>query len=308
MVGWRMTLSVPNGGYVLALLVDACIQHQSMSDHRDPIHVTAHYLRTSIPSHFDIRVRIVRSGRAFTNLTAELYQQEALIITTHQIFGNNATLPQASDSTRGLTIVPPSSYARRIPLYTHPSTAVIRPGRSAWKFQPYIALAPDSYILAKNAPNHLNRSGAATIGGEGLEWGAWLTFQDKSDKIRPTSLAFLADVFDNLPGLIPPSERPGLGPSWFPTIVLSLEFKAPIPASSAVHATHTVGLYSSGRFMNDNRHDGYVEVWTAPCDIGHGEEIPGWREKQVCIAVAKQMASILPLEANMKRGKSKVKL
>ncbi|KAG6860387.1 hypothetical protein C0995_011772 [Termitomyces sp. Mi166 len=300
--------SVTNGGYVLALLVDACIQHQSTSGHREPIHVTAHFLRTSVPSHFEIRVRILKTGRGFTNLTAELYQQEVLIITAHQIFGNNSTSPQASDHTRGLNLAPPSSYARRIPLYTHPSTAVVRPGRSVWKFQRYIALAPDPHILAKNAPNHSNRTNGATIGGEGLEWGAWFTFQDKGDEVTPTSLAFLVDIFAHIPSLMPPSERPGLGLSWFPTIVLSLEFKAPIPPLSVAHARRTVGLYSSGKFLNDGRHDGYVEVWTAPCDIGKGKEISCWREKQVCIAVATQMASIIPMEVNMKRGENEVKL
>ncbi|KNZ73200.1 hypothetical protein J132_00589 [Termitomyces sp. J132] len=303
---WLVSRSVPNGGYILALLVNACIQYQSTSSHRDPIHVTAHYLTTSVPSHFEIRVRIVKTGHTFTNLTTELYQRETLIITAHQIFGNNSASPQAS--TRGLTLAPPSSYARRLPLYTHPSTAVVRPGRSVWKFQSHITIAPDPQILAKNAPDHPNRTSAPTIGGEGLEWGAWLTFQNKSDKITPTSLAFLADVFKHMPGLMPPSERPSLGRSWFPTIVLSLEFKAPIPSSSATHARRTVGLYSSGKFLNDGRHDGYVEVWTAPCDIGEGKEIPGWREKQVCIAVAKQMASIIPIEVNMKRGKNEIKL
>ena len=133
------------------------------------------------------------------------------MITAHQIFGSNRTSPQASIHTRGLTLAPPSPYARRIPLYTHPSIAVVRPGRSVWKFQRYIAIAPDPNILAKNAPDHPNRTNATTVGGEGLEWGAWLTFQNKSDQITPTSLAFLADVFNHMPGLMPRSERPGLG-------------------------------------------------------------------------------------------------
>ncbi|KAG6917054.1 hypothetical protein DXG01_004026 [Tephrocybe rancida] len=308
MDGRSVFLSVPNGGYVLALLVDACIQHQSATSHRDPIHVTAHYLRTSAPSPFEIRVHVLKSGRGFTNLTAELYQRGVLKITTHQIFGTNSNSPSSSGHPPGLTLAPTSSYARRIPLYTHPSNGVVRPGRSVWKFQPYIALAPDPNILEKNAPGHPNRTNAASVGGEGLEWGAWLTFQDKRDEVTPTSLAFLVDIFTNLPGLMPPSERPGLGLSWFPTIALAVEFKAPIPQPSPAHAKRTVGLYSSGKFLNDGRHDAYVEVWTAPCDIGEGREVTGWREKQVCVAIATQMASITPMEINMKRGESEVKL
>jgi len=60
--------------------------------------------------------------------------------------------------------------------------------------------------------------------------------------------------------------------------------------------------------MNDGRHDAYVEVWTAPCDIGEGEEAPGWREKQVCLAIATQMAYIVPIGVNLEKGKKEVKL
>ncbi|KAG6849282.1 hypothetical protein H0H93_009802 [Arthromyces matolae] len=224
------------------------------------------------------------------------------------IFGNNSFSQRGSEYAPGLTVVPPSPYARRIPLYTHPSNAVVKLGRGVWKFQNHIALAPDPLILNKNAVDHPNRATATTIGGEGLEWGAWLTFQGPNDAITSTSLPFLVDIFTNMPSLMPPSERPGMGLSWFPTIVLAVEFKAPIPSPSSVHAKRTVGLYSTGKFLVDGRHDGYVEVWTAPCDIGQGEEVEGWREKQVCIAVATQMASIIPMEVNMKRGKEGVKL
>ncbi|KAF5382670.1 hypothetical protein D9615_002727 [Tricholomella constricta] len=291
--------AIPNGGYVLALLVNACIQYQAASSHRDPVHVTAHYLRTSIASRFEIRVRTVRNGRSFTNLTAELYQQGILIITTHQIFGVNT--PPSS----GLSLAPASSYARRIPLYTHPSTAVIQPLSDVWKFRSYVDWAPDDHILAKNAPDHPNRADSSTIGGDGLEWGAWFAFKDKSDKVMSPMLALLVDIFINIPSLLPPSERPGLGTSWFPTVVLAIEFKAPLPRFSASHANRTVGLYSSGKFLNDGRHDAYVEVWTAPCNLGEGSETSSWREEQVCLAIATQMAYIIPMGVNLERGKKK---
>ncbi|KAG6829516.1 hypothetical protein H0H92_004318 [Tricholoma furcatifolium] len=300
--------AIPNGGYVLALLVDACIQHQSASNHRDPIHVTAHFLRPSAPSKFEIRVRTLRTGRGFTNLTAELHQKGSLIITTHQIFGINSSSSPDPKYTPGLTLSPPSSYARRIPIYTHPSTAVTRPGRKVWKFDRYVSLTPDPSILAKNEPDHPNRTTAASVGGEGLEWGAWLTFSNECDKITSTSLAFLVDIFTNMPSLLPPSERPGLGSSWYPTIVLSVEFKAPIPSPSTMHADRTVGLYSSGKFLNDGRHDAYVEVWTAPCNIGEGKEVPGWREKQGTMNVSTQQIfgtnSAAPQDSKQRQGLS----
>lgn len=51
------------------------------------------------------------------------------------------------------------------------------------------------------------------------------------------------------------------------------------------------------------RHDAYVEVWTAPTNIGEGEIMEGWRDEQVCLATATQMALIIPIEVNQARGK-----
>lgn len=87
-------------------------------------------------------------------------------------------------------------------------------------------------------------------------------------------------------------------------MTLAIEFKSPIPRPSALHAARTVGLYSSGRFLDDpqGRHDAYVEVWTAPSNIGEGEEIEGWRDNQVCLAVATQMALTIPIEINRERA------
>ncbi|RDB14795.1 hypothetical protein Hypma_016330 [Hypsizygus marmoreus] len=292
--------AVPNGGYVLALIVEAAIQYQaaSTSGHKDPIHVTAHYLRTTSVAHFEVRVRTLKTGRGFTNLTAELIQQGNLIVTTHLIFGINTPTPPPH-----LTLVPPSPYARRIPLHTHPSTANPQRMREAWVFQPYMKLASDPTIHARNHPESISRTDSTTVGGGGLEWGAWFEFVDEGDRITNPSLAFLVDIFVNLPSLLPKSERQGLRSSWFPTMVLAIEFKAPIPRPSDVYASRTVGLYSSGRFLNDGRHDAYVEVWSAPCNIGEGVDTEGWREKQVCLATATQMAYIVPMEVNMAKGK-----
>jgi len=289
---------------MLALLIEGCIQSQSGSGHPDPIHVTSHYLKAATPSPFTIRVRKVRNGRLFTNITADLYQQGTLVITTHQIFGVNSP-GCSSTQPSGLTIIPPSRYARRIPLYTHPSKVVARPMSPVWRCQMHFDLAIDPHMLAKNAIDHPTRSSPPTIGGDGLEWGAWFTFKDKNDKITNPSLAFLVDIFPNTPILIPRSERPKIGESWFPTIVLSIEFKAPIPHFSEKDASRSIGVYTVGKFMNDGRHDEYTEIWTAPCNIGDGKETSDWREHQVCLATSTQMAYVVPMENNLQKEKNR---
>ncbi|KAG6846539.1 hypothetical protein H0H93_013346, partial [Arthromyces matolae] len=289
--------------YLLALLVDACTQHQSHKSHPDPIHVTAHYLKSSRCAEFEIRVRVIKTGRGYTNLIAELRQQGTVTISTQQIFGVNSSDVSKS---AGLTLSPPSPYARRIPFHGHPSTAPIQNLPGHWSYKRHVSLAPDPKILEKNAPDHPSRTTASSIGGGGIEWGTWLTFKDNLDLITKQSVPFLVDIFAGLPFLIPPSERPGFeGESWFPTMVMVLEFKAPIPPFSSAVANRTVGVYYTGKFINDGRHDCNVEIWTAPCNLGEGQELPGWREKQACIATATMMSYMVPLEVNLERANEK---
>jgi hypothetical protein len=84
-------------------------------------------------------------------------------------------------------------------------------------------------------------------------------------------------------------------------MAITVEFKSPIPTSSC-YTSRTVGLYSSGRFINnpEGRHDAYVEVWTAP---EPGRETEGWRDKQICLAVSTQMALTVPMEVNRRIGR-----
>ncbi len=57
------------------------------------------------------------------------------------------------------------------------------------------------------------------------------------------------------------------------------------------------------------RHEGYVEIWTAPTNIGEGKPIDGWRDQQVCLAIATQMALVVSFdEASEKADKEKARL
>lgn len=94
--------------------------------------------------------------------------------------------------------------------------------------------------------------------------------------------------------------------SWFPTMTMSIEFKNKIPPPSPIHSHRTVGVYSLGRYINPpkGRHDIYCEVWTAPSNIGEGTPASNWREQQVCLATATQMALIVPIEVAEQKGKA----
>ena len=75
-------------------------------------------------------------------------------------------------------------------------------------------------------------------------------------------------------------------------------------------------MWTSGKFVQDpqGRHDVYVEVWTAPGDIGTAIEEDGkvkeivredWRQEQRCLAVSHQMALVLPMEVNERKGRKR---
>ena len=128
-------------------------------------------------------------------------------ITTHIIFGINE--PHPNDKVN-LNLNPPSTYARRHPLYTHPSKAIRKPIHSRWNFNTHFKWSEELNILAKNQIDSPTRTNSSTIGGGGLEWGSWFEFTDKDDRITNPSLAFLVDIFMNAPTLLPKSERVGL--------------------------------------------------------------------------------------------------
>ncbi|KAG7088132.1 hypothetical protein E1B28_012156 [Marasmius oreades] len=268
--------------------------------HRDPIHITAHFLRTTSIQPFEVHIRQFREGKTFTNLGAELLQDNITRVSTHQMFG---VLSPTTSSGSLLTITPPSTYARRLPLYQHPSNAPLTSLRTPYQFASRLKATREPEIVAKNALDGSNRTSETSIGGPGLEWGQWLTFKHEQDTLTPPSIAFLADMFRSPPSLLPKSERLGLpSVAWFPTLIMTLEFKFPIPPQSS---QRTAGLYTNCRFINDpaGRHDVYVEVWSAPCNVGEGKKEHGWREKQVCIAVSTQTAVIVPMQNNTAKAK-----
>jgi hypothetical protein len=57
--------------------------------------------------------------------------------------------------------------------------------------------------------------------------------------------------------------------------------------------------------MVEGRHDVYAEVWTAPCGIGDSTAVvdANWRDRQVCLVVANQIAMTMPASVNSEKGK-----
>ncbi|KAJ7290241.1 thioesterase-like superfamily-domain-containing protein [Mycena rebaudengoi] len=279
---------VPNGGYLLSFITEACIQNQANSEHPDPMHVTAHFLQPTRISTFEVNIRVLKKGRSFTNIIADLVQSDRTCITTHFIF---AKIPPRTQP----LIDPASSYGRSLPLSQHPSKAVETETPHEFTFvkERHIRWAEDPRLLSQNDIHSPNRP---LISGQGVSvWGAWVELTDKDERLTPASLSFFADCFMNMPLLFPKSVT-GIDADnlWLPTLNMSLEFKTPIPPPSATHSARTVGVYVISGFMSDpqGRHDTYIEIWTAPSSIGEDVEVTGWRESQVCLGIATQMQLI----------------
>jgi len=295
--------AIPQGGYSLGTIVEACINHQvGSSPHVDPIHISAHFLRATNAGGGEVHVKALKTGKTFTNILAELVQQGNVKTIAHLIFGDLS--PSQTSQVRKV-LEPPSPYARRLPLHSHPSAVSYDAIKPSWGSYMDLQMSTDVALLRHNDPDNLLRTTSKTVGGGGVEWGAWCELTYKNDEIRTSSLPFFCDTFINLLNLLPHGEAGNSGRrrSWFPTITMTIEFKARIPSCDD-YSHHTVGLYSESRFLSEpyGRHNARVEVWTAPSQIGQGEVTEGWRDKQYCIAVADQMALMLPVELNIREG------
>ncbi|THU80953.1 hypothetical protein K435DRAFT_873869 [Dendrothele bispora CBS 962.96] len=303
--------SVPNGGYVLALMIDACMKRQASTVHPDPLHVTAHFMAATALSKFEIRVKTIKNGGMLTNVQADFYQLDRKGVSSHLIFG----VINPSEPT-DITLNPPSPYARRLPLHRHPSNAPLsNEWSSVYTYRSRMYTTDEPEITVNNAKDSPTRTNSKTIGGGGIDWASWCGFTDKTERITTQSLAFFADAFTNAPMLLEDQDGNAVRKHWYPTTVMTLEFKSPIPPPSQVHAGRTVGVWSTGKFINEpsGRHDQYTEIWTAPCDVGEGGDEgkgPGdeWRDKQVCLATSYQMALMVPMARNYANRKRRNKL
>ncbi|KAL5536530.1 hypothetical protein ACEPAF_352 [Sanghuangporus sanghuang] len=326
---WTVAL-VPNGGYVIGLILESCIAHQKSHSPKvvDPVHVSAHFLRpvqgviasqnqsgssAKQPAPFEVHVKSIKGGSSMNNLQADLIQNEQIMVTTHLIFGVSALLnTESPQKTQMKTLVPPSPFARRIPLRTHPSCCPDIALHPSWNFKKHISGKEDPVFKRLNGAE-TRPSLAAPDSNEreppGLEFGSWLTLEDEVDPLRSSMLPFCADIIKPLPELLPPEVNPFVGKTWYPTLTMTIEFKAPITLES--HAEKTFGLYAVGRFFQEplGRHETIIEVWTSPKhEAGKGSDFgnKAWRENQRCLVIATQTALCIPFDAQLKSMQSKV--
>ncbi|KAI9452445.1 thioesterase-like superfamily-domain-containing protein [Russula earlei] len=271
---------VPNGGYLLGIVIEATAHFQSDSTHKDPLHLTAHFLRPLSVGLAEVRVRRLRSGQGFTHLSAELVQGSEPGVTSHLVYG--VIDPGEPPANESFALRAPAPKARWTPFRMLPSRAVPLEWPDAVNFHGQILISRDNSVA-----EHHERL-AAGEGPGGVEDGRLYELHP-GEHISSSILPVICDVF---PGLLPAAvQGVTLGPNWFPTVTMAIEFKAPIP-----QGIRTVGVFAAGRFIENpqGRHELYTEVWTAPANITdrHAQLPDNWREGQRCLAVAHQMALV----------------
>lgn len=289
---------IPLGGYIMSLAVHALTDSQRETKHKDPMQLTAYFLKPAVQGEFEICVSTMRRGKQFTALHASFSQSNEQRVSISAIYTD---LSPPAMGARDSTLRPPHPLAPQIPLYSHPATTPPIPETPGWAFTPRLKILRDPYYMAQ-----LTRRAAPQRSG--LTLGHWFAWRDPDARITPESLPVFADTFMPLVHFLLEPEF-GEHDLWAATVVMHIEFKERIPPpDSDRHSPRTVALYNHGHFVHDPlmRHDSYVELWTAPrlpddppLPAGAGQspeqeaQHSNWRADQRCLAVSYQTAIVL---------------
>ncbi|KAG8907968.1 hypothetical protein FRC01_007528 [Tulasnella sp. 417] len=282
---WAVKL-VTYGGFSLSAILDAALQFQSEATHPDPIHLSSHFLRAVTPGVFQVRIRPIRAGKQFANLTAELWQKERLKITCQLVFTNFDVLSKS----RGPTL--PKAFSPLHPLPTHPSQTPISDRLWAPNFHKRYSWAKEPSTVERNS---LIRKEGRTP--EGMTWGAWVELHEKPEVSMSASwIPFFVDMTETTWELLPKDVTGGVR-WWPPSISIVIEFKCRLPLPSQ-YAPHTLGVFTWKRHLKNGLWNDSSEIWSAPSALGDadGEVDEQWKGEMVCVAVATQVASMEPVD------------
>ena len=215
----------PHGGYIAAMLLRAMIAAIA-DDSRAPRSLTVHYARAPQPGPVEILVRIERSGRSLSTLSARMEQEGKLIVLALAAFSVPWSAPQVLELP--MPKVEPPGQARP-PLF-----------KGAPPFTRHIVVQP--------------RIGAIPFTGADapMEVGSWLGLAEPR-AIDAISLAFFSDALFS-PPFIRLTE-----PATTPTVDLTVHFRKPLPAAvgdappapELCFARFRSGLIQEGFFEED---------------------------------------------------------
>lgn len=128
---------------------------------------------------------------------------------------------ESPDYSEDSALVPPSPYARRIPHRTHPQDCPPHWDYDLWNFKKSISSRYDPALDALNETlstrlpllYKTETSSKQFLMPEppGVQFGGWLTLMEEDKTMRPSVLAFCADIVKPLPEILPKEVNPMAG-------------------------------------------------------------------------------------------------
>jgi acyl-CoA thioesterase len=199
--GWWIVVG-PNGGYVAALVLRA-LEAELGDPVREPRSLTLHYVSPAEAGPARVSVRVERSGRSMSALSARLVQGDRLIALALASFGRGREGFEFQD---------------------HPLPEVAPPER----LEPIRSPAPTTPLRQHFELRRVYGSDVPGTSTRALT-GGWMRFVEP----RVPDAAALALFSDAWPPAI--AQRRALGPGGLrgvPTLDLTVHFRAPVPASA----------------------------------------------------------------------------
>lgn len=215
--GWTVG-DKPNGGYLQAVLGRAAA---TVAAPRQPLAVSAHFLRPPVPGTVDIEVEHLRSARSVTHLRTRMLQE-------------GQACAEAFFALGALDLEGPTR-----------SGPALLPRSDAASFDESVRLAPDPGVFRVALLDQLEvRMDPATLGwargrptGRGLLEG-WLALPG-GEPFDPLSLLVAVDAF-------PPATFDLEVTGWVPTVQLSTYLRA-LPSPGPVRIRHQANLVAGTR-------------------------------------------------------------
>ena len=99
-----------HAGFVLGLAIDAAMKYQEGSSHPDPIHVTAHFMRSASVGPYEVHIRILKVGKGFKNLSVAFVQKHLMLPRTKVASLIEPALPPVDPTSRAIRRMHPRKY------------------------------------------------------------------------------------------------------------------------------------------------------------------------------------------------------
>jgi acyl-CoA thioesterase len=233
--GWDIAGNA-NGGYLLAIAARAM---RDASSRPDPVSITAHYLRPGRPGPVTVDTDVVKEGKTFVSVRANLLDAEGRpLLSLLGTFGTLAPSTEAAAHHELVDAEPPE-----LPAFEECKPRQHAPGITpAFMERVDLRLHPEDSVFAEG-----QRSGSARMRG-------WFAFPEGAGGERePVDTIGLLQATDAFPPTIFNVDLPV---GWVPTVELTTHVRAR-PAPGPLRCVFTTRFVTGGYLEEDG------EVWDA---------------------------------------------